>query len=99
MKCEKGNISYIIEKDYILDGWEDIYLKLEIENERIRFFYSRDGKRWHVAGWEDDASILSDEHAIPVGFTGNFVGMACQDMSGVSLPADFDWFEYRELNP
>ena len=98
MRCEKGNISYIIEKDYILDGWDDIYLKLEIENERIRFFYSKDGEQWHVAGWEDDASILSDEHAMPVGFTGNFVGMACQDMSGTGLHADFDWFEYRTLD-
>jgi xylan 1,4-beta-xylosidase len=29
-------------------------------------------------------------------FTGAFVGMACQDMSGVGRHADFDWFEYRE---
>ena len=29
-------------------------------------------------------------------FTGAFVGMACQDMAGTALPADFDWFEYRE---
>lgn len=29
-------------------------------------------------------------------FTGAFVGMACQDMSGAGLAADFDWFEYRE---
>ena len=29
-------------------------------------------------------------------FTGAFVGMACQDMSGAGRHADFDWFEYRE---
>ncbi len=29
-------------------------------------------------------------------FTGAFVGMACQDMAGTALPADFDWFDYRE---
>jgi xylan 1,4-beta-xylosidase len=22
--------------------------------------------------------------------------MACQDVAGTALPADFDWFEYRE---
>jgi xylan 1,4-beta-xylosidase len=43
------------------------------------------------------ASILSDEHAMPIGFTGNFVGMACQDLAGTRKPADFAWFEYREL--
>ena len=29
-------------------------------------------------------------------FTGAFVGMSCQDMSGTAHPADFDFFEYRE---
>jgi xylan 1,4-beta-xylosidase len=49
-------------------------------------------------GWEHDASILSDEHAVPCAFTGNFVGIACQDLGGRRLHADFDWFEYRELD-
>ena len=45
-----------------------------------------------------DASILSDEATTPgqPNFTGAFVGMACQDMSGGRLAADFDWFEYVE---
>lgn len=29
-------------------------------------------------------------------FTGAFVGLCCQDLSGHRLPADFDYFEYRE---
>ena len=45
-----------------------------------------------------DASILSDECSAPgqPNFTGAFVGMACEDMSGTRRPADFDWFDYRE---
>ena len=45
-----------------------------------------------------DASALSDECTGPgsANFTGAFVGMACQDMSGTAHPADFDYFEYRE---
>ncbi len=97
MRCEQGKISYLIEKEYPLDDWERIYLKLVIREHRISFCYSRDGENWTVAGWEQDASILSDEHAVPLGFTGNFVGVACQDLSGTRKPADFDWFEYREL--
>ncbi|HET9958127.1 MAG TPA: glycoside hydrolase 43 family protein, partial [Polyangiaceae bacterium] len=69
-----------------------------IRDDRITFYYSRDGKLWTAAGWEYDASILSDEHAVPCGFTGNFVGMACQDLSGSRNHADFDWFEYREID-
>jgi xylan 1,4-beta-xylosidase len=44
------------------------------------------------------ASILSDEATMPgqANFTGAFVGVACQDMAGTALHADFDWFEYRE---
>jgi xylan 1,4-beta-xylosidase len=45
-----------------------------------------------------DASILSDEATAPgaPNFTGAFVGMACQDLSGAALPADFDGFGYVE---
>ncbi len=97
MKCEQGQVSYPIEKEYPLDAHERVYLKLEIQDHRINFFYSVDGKTWAAAGWEQDASILSDEHAVPCGFTGNFVGLACQDLAGTRKHADFDLFEYREL--
>jgi xylan 1,4-beta-xylosidase len=43
-----------------------------------------------------DASKLSDEYASDFSFTGAFVGMACQDLSGRSAHADFDFFEYAE---
>jgi len=97
MRCERGSVSYPIEKEYPLDEWSRVCLRLVIENDRIRFFYSRDGEVWTAAGWEHDASILSDEHAVPCGFTGNFVGMACQDLSGARKHADFGWFEFREI--
>jgi xylan 1,4-beta-xylosidase len=97
IKCERGNVSFPVEKEYTLDGLENVYLRLEIKDDRVSFFYSRDGATYHAVGWEQDASILSDEHAVPCGFTGNFVGMACQDLAGTRLHADFDWFEYREL--
>ena len=49
----------------------------------------------------DDSGVdvsLTDEASAPglPNFTGAFVGMACQDMSGTARAADFDWFEYRE---
>jgi xylan 1,4-beta-xylosidase len=65
--------------------------------DRIAFYYSKNGTDWIAAGWEQDASILSDEHAVPCGFTGNFVGIACQDLTGRRKHADFDWFEYLEV--
>jgi len=98
MRCERGQVSYPVEKEHPLDDCTRVYLKLVIEKERIRFLYSRDGEEWNAIGAEQDASILSDEHAVPCAFTGNFVGIACQDLTGARRHADFDWFEYRELD-
>ena len=58
----------------------------------------RRGRRWQWLPEQFDASILSDEAAAAgtANFTGAFVGMACQDVAGTALHADFDWFEYRE---
>lgn len=74
-------------------------LRVEVDYERLRFAYRLDGRHeWVWLPQIFDASILSDEATSPgaPNFTGAFVGMACQDMSGAGLPADFDWFDYRE---
>jgi xylan 1,4-beta-xylosidase len=74
-----------------------IELRVEVDFERLRFAY-RMGGDWNWLPELFDASILSDEATAPgaPNFTGAFVGMACQDMSGAAHPADFDFFEYRE---
>ena len=53
---------------------------------------------WNWLPQDFDASIFSDEASAPgqPNFTGAFVGMACQDVSGAARCADFDYFEYRE---
>jgi xylan 1,4-beta-xylosidase len=43
-----------------------------------------------------DARILSDEYCR--GFTGAFIGICCQDLTGARRHADFDWFEYEEAD-
>jgi xylan 1,4-beta-xylosidase len=75
-----------------------IQLRVEVDFERLRFAWSSDGKDWRWLPETFDASILSDEATAPglPNFTGAFVGVACQDMSGACHPADFDWFNYRE---
>ncbi|MGO4468327.1 hypothetical protein AB4Z11_22480, partial [Pseudoduganella sp. RAF53_2] len=64
----------------------------------LYFGYRVDNGDWQWLPQMFDASILSDEANAPgmPNFTGAFVGMACQDMSGAALHADFDYFEYRE---
>jgi xylan 1,4-beta-xylosidase len=75
-----------------------VELRVEIDYARLRFAYRVGGAEWTWLSQQFDASILSDEATAPglPNFTGAFVGVACQDMSGARCPADFDWFEYVE---
>jgi xylan 1,4-beta-xylosidase len=75
-----------------------IELRAEVDYERLRFAYRLDDGAWNWLPELFDASILSDEATVPgaPNFTGAFVGVACQDMSGTAHHADFDYFEYRE---
>ncbi|MDB4914915.1 MAG: xynB 2 [Gemmatimonadetes bacterium] len=75
-----------------------IELRAEIDFERLYFAYRTAGGSWQWLEQQFDASILSDEASAPgaPNFTGAFIGMACQDMSGMQHHADFDWFEYSE---
>jgi xylan 1,4-beta-xylosidase len=73
-------------------------LRVEVDQERLLFAHRVEGEGWYWWPQSFDASILSDEASAPglPNFTGAFVGMACQDIAGTALPADFDYFEYRE---
>lgn len=75
-----------------------VELRVEVDFERLRFAFREAGGEWRWLPEQFDASILSDEASQPglPNFTGAFVGMACQDLSGEGRPADFDWFDYRE---
>ncbi len=77
-----------------------VHLRAEIDYERLHFAFRVEGvdSGWRWLPEQFDTSILSDEATLPgqANFTGAFVGMACQDMAGTALPADFDFFEYQE---
>jgi xylan 1,4-beta-xylosidase len=78
-----------------------VELRVEVDFERLRFGFRVGEGDWTWLPQLFDASILSDEASAPglPNFTGAFVGMACQDGSGMGRPADFAWFDYqpREL--
>jgi xylan 1,4-beta-xylosidase len=76
-----------------------IELRAEIDHEVARFAFRLQGNTdWRWVGQLFDASILSDEATLPglPNFTGAFVGMACYDLSGRAMPADFAYFHYRQ---
>lgn len=80
---------------------EYVWLKVEVRGIRYQYFYSFDGKEWMAVPHVFDSTKLSDEYIKAVydaAFTGAFVGMMSVDGLGTRLPADFDYFRYKELD-
>ena len=76
-----------------------VNLKVRIDRARLDFYWRLDDGDWQLIPPTLDASVLSDEAGRGEGaqFTGAFVGMCCQDLTGQRIPADFDSFAYRAL--
>lgn len=76
---------------------ERIWLRAEVDRDKLQFSYSTEGEEaYQTFGPVLDASTLSDEACDEGWFTGAFVGLCCQDLTGFRKPADFDYFEYME---
>ncbi len=89
------NLSFPLAQTVNLDGWQRVYLKVTFDYATLQFAYSQDGITWQNIGPACDATKLSDDYG-PESFTGAFVGLCVQDLSGRRKHADFDWFEYQE---
>lgn len=74
-----------------------VHLRLDLNGGDLTFRASADGENWQRVGPTLDASILSDEYAKELGFTGAFVGLSVQDLAGTRRAADFNYFEYRPV--
>lgn len=81
-----------------INGHERIYLKVEVKYDLLQFYYSTDDKCYDPIGECVDASTMSDEACREGKFTGAFVGLCCQDLTGEKIHADFDYFEYVEFD-
>ena len=84
---------------FLLPASGPVWLRCEVDHHRLHFLWSTDGSDWNRMPVVLNYALISDEggkgeHS---NFTGAFVGMCCQDLSGRGCPADFDYFEYREL--
>ncbi|MCM1125926.1 MAG: glycoside hydrolase family 43 protein [Lachnospiraceae bacterium] len=98
-----GNTFSLYQENPILipESIEYIYLKVQVRGIYYQYFYSFDGKIWKETAHQFDSAKLSDEYIKAVydaAFTGAFTGMFSVDGLGTGLPADFDYFSYRELD-
>ena len=83
-----------------MDGAVD--LAVEFRHHQYQFHFAQGGG-WKPFGPSLDAAMFSDEFATrfedgfarSFGFTGNFIGLACQDLAGTRLHADFDFLDYE----
>jgi len=84
-----------IDPEPIVDS-NKVYLSVQMINENIQFYYSINKEKWNKIGPKLSSYVLSDDYVDPLGFTGMFVGFACQDLNGRNKYADFDYFLYKE---
>jgi xylan 1,4-beta-xylosidase len=74
-----------------------IHLRVVFERSVFSFAYSSDGATWQAIGEKFATCKLSDDYCNGLSFTGLFVALCCQDVTGARLHADFDHFEYQRL--
>jgi len=76
-------------------------LRARVREHELLFSWARGDGDWQTIPVILDASLLSDEagRGESANFTGAFVGMCCQDLTGRRLSADFRYFAYRERQP
>ena len=82
-----------------------VALRVQFDGPVYRFSYALREGEWLPIGGDLPTASLSDEHATrfengtarSFGFTGNYVGLACQDLGGGRLHADFDHLDYRVI--
>jgi xylan 1,4-beta-xylosidase len=99
LTCQAGNFNYPLSRKIQIKDQKRTYLRVQVNYDKLYFFYAADESDWQRIPQKFDASTLSDEFAsggTGAHFTGAFVGLCCQDLSGGRLPVDFDFFEYKE---
>lgn len=100
---DQGVYDELLDSDMWIEEGTCYHLRVKIHAGSVQFFASTDGEQWFEVGGKLPLDLLSDEHATRMaggyftdwGFTGAFVGVCVQDLSGERKYADFDYFEYQ----
>ena len=73
-----------------------VWLRASADHAQLRFSWSSDGENWNEIPVVLDQGLLSDEAGLASGeqFTGAFVGLTCNDLTGARKHADFEFFSY-----
>ena len=103
LQANRDSFNSYLQQNVILvpDNISYVHFKTKVRKETYTYEYSFDGDNWIKIPFVFDAAILSDDYVVQSYggfFTGAFVGMTNVDHTGEGIYADFDYFEYRELD-
>ncbi len=95
VQTDDGVYSGLSDSQIVINDWQQIHLRAELDHAKLQFGASPDGQSWQNIGPVLDASKLSDDYGAGLHFTGALVGLCCQDLKDNARCADFDYFDYR----
>lgn len=96
LRAENKNYSYPAGFESLEEG-KSLVLKASVRDEKCQFYYGYEEDKMQKIGPEFETGFMSDEACREGWFTGAMMGIACQDLTGFGLHADFDWFEKRDF--
>lgn len=95
----EGTLTFPLDEMVEIPEDGPLWLSLKITHGKLQFNYSLDGETYQTIGPELDAEILSDEgvRGEHSNFTGTFIGVAAQDLTGRAKTATFEHFTLKNL--
>ena len=93
--CDDGKSVFPLGSSLVEVGQSDLYLKATLIDSGILFSRSDDKAFYNKFVPEFDASILSDDYGSRWGFTGTFIALSCQDLTGNQCRAEFDYLDLK----
>lgn len=98
IESKHGSYDELLEKDVPLNSSKGTKLKAKIDKQWLQFYYKEVNGEWQEIGPKVDISHLSDDDADYIRFTGTFIGMCVQDLSGQQKAGYFKYFDYTNLS-
>lgn len=98
-----GNLHHPLGESITLPATGAIDLRIDVEGDQWKAYYAvetsehENSPQWINTNITLDYSILSDEFGTE-NFTGAFIALCCQDVSGANKPAYFHHFSYKEYD-
>lgn len=91
--CDDGHSEFPLSENPVVVPEGPLYLRASFNDDALQFSWSADDQSYLDLGPVLDASILSDDYGGHLDFTGTFIALACQDLTGTQQLAHFDFLE------